>query len=51
MDKEKYCMDCKKKFIEPSNSRYPRKYCDKCSSERKEAYKKIGEIKFEDCED
>ncbi len=45
------CKDCGKSFEVVPNARYPRKYCDKCSLERKEAYAKIGEIKFEDCED
>jgi uncharacterized OB-fold protein len=51
MEKEIKCKDCGTEFMTSVNARYPRKYCDKCSLERKEAYAKIGEIKFEDCED
>ena len=51
MEKEIKCKDCGKKVIIETKSRFRRKYCEKCSKERKEAYAKIGEIKFEDCED
>lgn len=50
-DKTKVCKDCKKEFVEKGNSRYPRKYCDKCSAERKKAYENIHEISVDDCED
>ena len=50
-EKEIKCKDCGKMFFTKPNARFPRKYCDDCSKERKEAYAKIGEIKFEDCED
>jgi len=49
--KIKKCKDCSKEFEQPVKSRYPRKYCDDCSAERKKAYEKIDEIEFEDCED
>jgi hypothetical protein len=48
----KTCRDCKKEFeAKSSNSRYPRKYCDKCSAERKKAYEDIHNVGIEDCED
>jgi len=47
----KTCRDCKKEFEAKSNSRYPRKYCDKCSKERKEAYEDIHNVRVGDCED
>ncbi len=47
----KVCKDCKKEFEQKPTARYPRKYCDKCSAERREAYKNIHLIKIEDCED
>lgn len=49
----KICRDCKKEFQVKSNfgSKYPRKYCDKCSKERKKAYANIHNIKAEDCEE
>jgi len=45
------CKDCKKEFVTKANSRYPRKYCDKCSAQRKKDYENIHLIKIEDCED
>jgi len=51
MNKIVKCGYCGKEFETPKKSRYPRKYCDKCSQERKEAYEKIDEIEFEDCDD
>jgi len=50
-DKEIKCKDCGKEFIVNRNARFPRKYCDKCSAQRKKDYQKIDSIKFEDCED
>jgi hypothetical protein len=46
----KTCKDCGKEF-EYVQSRYPRKYCDKCSAERKKEYQNIHLITAEDCED
>jgi Zn finger protein HypA/HybF involved in hydrogenase expression len=51
MEKTIKCKDCKTEFKTNPNARFPRKYCDKCSAERKKAYEKIDEIKFEECED
>jgi hypothetical protein len=49
---KKICRDCKKEFEAKMNSsRFPKKYCDKCSAERKEAYKDIHNISASDCED
>lgn len=45
------CKDCKKEFVVSTNSRYPRKYCDKCSKERKKAYENISDITVDECED
>jgi hypothetical protein len=49
----KTCRDCKKEFEAKSsyNSRYPRKYCDKCSKERKKSYANIHNISAKDCEE
>jgi len=51
MIKTKVCRDCKKEFEQDSHARFQRKYCEKCSKERKAAYAKIDEISIEDCED
>ncbi len=48
---KKICRDCKKEFETKASARYPRKYCDKCSKERKKAYESIHLVKIEDCED
>ncbi len=50
-EKKIKCKDCKKEFSVKTNARFPRKYCDKCGKERKKAWEKVHEIKFEDCED
>lgn len=47
----KACRDCKKEFEQNKNLRYPRKYCDKCSAERKKAYENIHEISIDECEE
>jgi len=45
------CKDCKKEFEDPKKSRYPRKYCDKCSAQRKKDYEKIHLVTVDQCED
>ena len=49
------CGDCNNKFKLKvwinSKSRFKRKYCDKCRSERKKAWDNKYDIKAEDCED
>jgi hypothetical protein len=49
----KICRDCKQEFEVKStyNSRYPKKYCDKCAKERREAYADIHNVSADDCED
>jgi len=48
---EKTCKDCGKEFETPKRSRYPRKYCDKCSKQRKKDYEKIHLITADECEE
>lgn len=48
---KKKCKECGKEFEAPTNSRYPRRYCDKCSAERKKAYEKIHLISVDECEE
>ena len=50
-EQEKKCKDCGKMFIQKAKSRYPRKYCDKCSAERKKEYENIHLISAEDCDE
>jgi len=47
----KTCKDCKKEFEAEPNSRFPRKYCDKCSKERKKAYQDIHLTTVDECEE
>lgn len=48
----KICKDCKKEFeYSKGSARYPRRYCDKCSAQRKKDYEKIYSIKADDCEE
>ena len=47
---KKECKDCGKEF-EYKPGRYLRKYCKKCSNERRKAYEKIYMIKAKDCEE
>jgi len=47
----KKCRDCGKEFEAKPNSRYPRKYCDKCSAERKKAWDDVHLITIDECED
>lgn len=47
----KICKDCKKEFEAKSTSRYPRKYCDKCSKQRKKDYENIYLVNASDCEE
>jgi len=48
---KKKCKDCNKEFETKPTTRYPRKYCDKCSKQRKKDYEKIYLLKAEDCEE
>lgn len=48
MEKEMSCKECSKRFKYKPNPRYPRKYCDACSKERKKAWDNRHLMKFED---
>jgi hypothetical protein len=43
----KKCADCGKDF-EFKKSRYTRKYCEKCSAERKKAWDERWKVEFND---
>jgi hypothetical protein len=51
MVKEIKCKDCGKKFELNPRGRYTRKYCDKCSKQRKKDYENLAYVKIEDCVD
>jgi len=51
MEKKIKCGDCGKEVTIDTNSRYKRKYCEKCSKGRKKAWENRHLIKIEDCED
>jgi len=46
MIKQKACKDCGKKFDFDTHARYPRKYCKKCSAERKKAWDNQWKVKY-----
>lgn len=48
--KTKACKDCGKEF-EFTPGKYERKYCKKCSEQRKKDYENLYKVKAEDCED
>jgi DNA-directed RNA polymerase subunit RPC12/RpoP len=51
MNKTIKCRDCGKEFELIKQSRYKRKYCDKCSQKRKKDYENLYSVKFEECDD
>ena len=49
---ERKCKDCGKIFEDPTKKgRYPKRYCPKCSAQRKKDYENIHLIKSNDCEE
>ena len=49
---ERKCQDCGKTFEDNTKKgRYPKRYCAKCSAQRKKEYENIHLIKSEDCEE
>jgi predicted amidophosphoribosyltransferase len=48
---KKTCPDCEKEFEFIQSGRYKRKYCDKCSKERKKAWDNQWKLKIEDFDD
>ncbi len=51
MIKIKECPDCGKEFEMDTRARYKRKYCKKCSKERKKAWDNQWKLKAEDMDD
>jgi len=51
MLKKKECADCGKEFEYESGGRYKRKYCKKCSKERKRAWDNQWKVKITDFDD
>ena len=52
MKKTIKCADCKEEFeIDSAKSRYKRKYCKKCSKQRKKDYENLWQVKAKDCDD
>ncbi len=50
-DKKLKCKDCGAEFTQKATARFPRKYCDKCSKQRKKDYEDLWKVKAEDCDD
>lgn len=49
---ERKCKDCGKTFEDNTKKgRYPKRYCPKCSAQRRKDYEDIHLIKAEDCEE
>ncbi len=49
---ERICKDCGKTFEDDTKKgRYPRKFCKKCSAQRKKDYENIHLITADECED
>ena len=48
VEKTMTCFECKKEFTYNYNPRYKRKFCDKCSAERKKAWGERHLMKYED---
>lgn len=51
MEKTITCADCKQEFVLKKTGRYKRKYCAKCSKQRKKDYDNLYRVKFEDTVD
>lgn len=47
----KKCKDCGKEFEQPRKAKYQRKYCQKCSKQRKKDYENLYLVSAEDCEE
>jgi len=45
------CKECGVLFNPPENSKYKRKYCNKCSKQRKKDYEKVYLITADECEE
>jgi len=45
------CKECGKEFRASKNSKYKRKYCNKCSKQRKKDYQNIHLVTVDECED
>lgn len=52
MEKKKIkCKECGKSFETNPRARYRRKFCDKCSKQRKKEYENIHLLTADQCED
>ncbi len=49
--KIKKCKQCGKEFEQPPKARFERKFCKKCSEERKKDYENLWKVTAEECED
>ena len=45
-EQKQKCKDCNKEFKQKSTSRFPRKYCEKCSAQRKKEYQYFIDLLF-----
>jgi len=47
----KKCKECGTEFEQSPKARYPRKFCDKCSKQRKKAYEELWKVTADECDD
>ena len=50
-EKQIKCKDCGKMFVNKKTTRYARKYCDKCSKQRKKDYENLYLVTADECEE
>jgi len=50
-NKEIKCRDCGTMFVPPKKGRYARKFCTKCSKQRKKDYENLYKLSAKDCDE
>ena len=45
------CKECGKEFETPPKARFERKYCPKCSAQRKKDYENLYMVSADECDD
>ena len=50
-EKIKICKECGKEFEQTKKARYERKYCPKCSEQRKKDYENLYMVTADECDE